>query len=122
MFPARFPQEPTSPLRARELRASPYSIATTSITGTAALGTSAIASGACSTVVTVAASGTLTTDAIVYTPNADPTGVTGYAPSATGSLYIWAYPTANNVNFKACNNTSASITPSALTLNWKVAR
>lgn len=98
--------------------AAPAAIAT----GTAALGTGAIASGACATVVTVAATGVATTDTIVYTPNADPTGVTGYAVSATGSLYIWAYPTANNVNFKVCNNTSGSLTPGALTLNWRVSR
>ncbi|HEX4501066.1 MAG TPA: hypothetical protein VH187_07895 [Scandinavium sp.] len=96
--------------------------------GTALLGNSAIGSGACATVVTdgTVTSGTvanvLTTDVIVYTPNVDPQGVTGYVASATGSLYIWAYPTAGHVNFKVCNNTSASITPSALTLNWKVTR
>ena len=90
--------------------------------GATALGTSAITSGTCATVVTVSASGVATTDAIIYTPSADPTGVTGYAVSATGSLYIWAYPTSGNVNFKVCNNTSGSLTPSALTLNWRVAR
>lgn len=91
-------------------------------TNTATMGTSAIASGACSSVVTVAASGVATTDVIIATSNVDPTGVTGYAPSASGSLYIQAYPTTNNVNFKVCNNTSGSITPSALTLNFKVVR
>jgi hypothetical protein len=90
--------------------------------GTSAMGTSAISSGTCATVVTTSATGTATTDTIIYTPNADPTGVTGYAVSATGSLYIWAYPTTNNVNFKVCNNTAGSLTPSALTLNWKVIR
>ena len=89
---------------------------------TAAMGTGAITSGTCATVVTVAITGALTTDTIVYTPNVDPTGVTGYAPSASGSLYIWAYPTSGNANFKVCNNTSGSITPSALTLNFKVIR
>jgi hypothetical protein len=72
--------------------------------------------------VTTTATGTLTTDTIIATPNADPTGVTGYAVSASGSLYIQAYPTSGNVNFKVCNNTSGSLTPSALTLNWKVIR
>ena len=90
--------------------------------GTAAMGTSAISSGACATVVTVSATGVLATDTILFTPNANPTSVTGYAPSASGSLYIWGYPTANNVNFYACNNTSGSVTPSALTLNWRVVR
>ena len=95
---------------------------TTVATGTSAMGTSAISSGACATVVSATATGTLTTDKIVYTPNADPTGVTGYAVSATGSLYIWAYPTADHANFKVCNNTSGSLTPSALSLNWSVIR
>lgn len=90
--------------------------------GTAALGTGGITTGVCATAVTAAATGTATTDRILYTPNVDPSGVTGYAPSASGSLYIWAYPTANNVNFKVCNNTSGTITPSALTLNWSVLR
>ncbi len=90
--------------------------------GTSAMGTSAISSGTCASVVTTAATGTATTDVIVYTPNADPTGVTGYAVSASGSLYIWAYPTSGNVNFKVCNNTGGSLTPSALTLNWTVRR
>ena len=90
--------------------------------GTAAMGTSAINLGNCSTVVTVAATGVATTDTIQYTPNGDPTSTTGYSPSSSGSLYIWAYPTSGNVNFKVCNNTSASITPGALTLNWKVTR
>lgn len=90
--------------------------------GTATMGTGAITSGTCATVVTVAATGVATTDVIQATPNTDPTAVTGYGPSASGSLYIQAYPTANNVNFKVCNNTSGAITPAALTLNWRVSR
>lgn len=90
--------------------------------GTSAMGTGAITSGTCATVVTTTATGTATTDTIIVTPNADPTGVTGYAVSATGSLYIQGYPTSGNVNFKVCNNTAGSLTPSALTLNWKVIR
>lgn len=96
--------------------------------GTAAMGTAEVASGACATVVTDgtvtagAVANVLTTDVIQATPAADPTGVTGYAVSATGSLYIQAYPTAGHVNFKVCNNTSGGLTPSALTLNWRVTR
>lgn len=99
-----------------------YTISRVIASGTAAMGTSSISSGACSAAVTVSATGVGTTDVITFMPNGDPTGITGYAPSATGSLYIWGYPTANNVNFKVCNNTSGAITPSALTLNWKVTR
>lgn len=90
--------------------------------GSNAMGTTLISSGACASAVTVAATNVATTDVIQATPSADPTGVTGYAVSATGSLYIQAYPTAGYVNFKVCNNTAGSLTPSALTLNWKVTR
>lgn len=90
--------------------------------GTSALGTSAIASTACATVVTTSATGTLTTDAIIVTPNASIKALTGYAPVTIGGLYISVYPTADNINIDVCNPTSSSITPSALTLNWRVVR
>lgn len=90
--------------------------------GTAALGTSSIASGACATTVTVSASGVASTDAIQVSFNADPTSTTGYLPSTSGMLTIIPWPTTNNVNFKVCNNTLASITPGSVTLNWRVAR
>lgn len=89
-------------------------------TGTSALGTSAIASGACATVVTTSATGTATTDVIEAGFNGDPTGTTGYV--APNMLSIIAYPSTNNVNFKVCNNTAGSITPGAVTLNWRVVR
>lgn len=90
--------------------------------GTAALGTSAIASAACATVVTVTATGVATTDTVTASFNGDPTAVTGYIPSTSGMLTIFAYPTSGNINLKVCNNTSASVTPGALTLNWRVVR
>lgn len=96
----------------------PFTVAS----GTKALATSAISSGACSSAQTDTATGTLTTDTILATFNADPTGVTGYSPTVAGMLAIVAYPTADTVNFKVCNNTSASITPGAVSLNWRVSR
>lgn len=90
--------------------------------GTSALATGAITSATCATVVTTTATGTATTDDIIADFNADPTAVTGYTPSASGMLTIIKYPTTNNVNFKVCNNTSGSITPGAITLNWRVVR
>lgn len=90
--------------------------------GTAALGTSAISSATCAAAVTVSATGVATTDVISFTPNADITAVTGYAPATAGGLSIYPYPTANNVNFKVCNWSTGSITPGAVTLNWRVVR
>ncbi|MGD0500046.1 MAG: hypothetical protein ABSC23_16600 [Bryobacteraceae bacterium] len=99
--------------------------ATLSITvasGTAALGTGAISSGACAAAVTVSASGVSTTDVIQASFNGDPTAIVGYVPSTSGMLTIIPYPTAGNVNFKVCNNSSAAITPGSITLNWRVTR
>lgn len=90
--------------------------------GTSALGTSAISSGACASVVTTTATNVATTDVINWGFNGDPTGVTGYAPTANGMLTIIAYPSSGNVNYKVCNNTAASITPGEITINWRVQR
>lgn len=61
-------------------------------------------------------------DNILWNFIGDPTGITGYAPSASGALRIVSYPTANNMNFKVCNDTSGSITPGAATLNARTPR
>lgn len=97
-------------------------VTSTIASGTSAMGTGAITSGTCATVVTTTATNTATTDVIMAGFNGDPTAVTGYAPATAGMLTIISYPTANNVNFKVCNNTSSSITPGAITLNWRVVR
>jgi hypothetical protein len=90
--------------------------------GTATLGTSAISSGAAASAVTVSATGVATTDVIDWGFNGTPAAVTGYVPSANGMLTIIAYPTADNVNFLVANNTASSVTPGAITLNWRVIR
>ena len=68
------------------------------------------------------AGATCPTDVIQFTPDADITAVTGYAPVTTGGLAIYPYVTLDTVNFKVCNPTSAPITPGAVRLNWKVPR
>jgi hypothetical protein len=96
--------------------------AQTIASGTAVLGTSAISSGACVAAVSVAGAGIATSDTVEFSFNGDPTGVTGYIPAVAGMLTIIGYPTSGNVNFKVCNTTGASITPGAITLNWRVSR
>jgi hypothetical protein len=90
--------------------------------GRATLGTSSINSNSCASIVTVSATGVLTTDTISWSLNADPNGVTGYGAGSTGPLSISAFPTVNKANFRVCNLSSGSITPGALTLNWRVVR
>jgi hypothetical protein len=97
-------------------------LTSTIASGTSAMGTGAITSATCATVVTTTATNTATTDVVTASFNGDPTAVTGYIPATAGMLTIIAYPTSGNVNFKVCNNTSASITPGAITLNWRVVR
>lgn len=97
-------------------------LTSTIASGTSAMGTGAISSATCATVVTTSAPNTATTDVVLASFNGDPTAVTGYIPATAGMLTIISYPTSGNVNFKVCNNTTSSITPGALTLNWRVLR
>jgi hypothetical protein len=90
--------------------------------GTLALATSAISSAACTSAQTLTATGVVTTDIVLASFNGDPTAVTGYVPLTAGMLTIIVYPTANTINVKVCNNTSASITPGAITLNLSAVR
>lgn len=102
--------------------AASATITQTIASGTSALGTSAIAANVCATVVTTTATGTASTDAIGWSPNADISGVTGYGVASTDGLKVYPYPTTNNVNWRVCNGTGTSITPGAVTLNWRVTR
>lgn len=83
--------------------------------GTATMTTAAIASGACGSTVTVAATGVATTDTIEANENAAVT-------TPNGLLNLKKWPTSGNVNFAYCNPTAGSQTPTAATVNWRVAR
>lgn len=89
-------------------------------TGTKALATSAISSATCTSAQTDTATGATTSSVVDASFASDPTAVTGYTPATTGMLTIISYATSNTVNFKVCNNTNASITPGAISLNWRV--
>lgn len=84
--------------------------------GTSTLGSTAIASGACATTVVTSAPGVAATDAIFWSY------ASFSAPSTNGRVILNACPTANNVNFSLCNPSAGSITPSGLTVNWRVVR
>lgn len=88
--------------------------------GTIALGTSAISAGACGTASTATVTGAITSDIVDLSFAADPTATTGYIPPSFLSIVAW--PTAGGISVKQCNNTGLSITPSALSLNYKVRR
>jgi hypothetical protein len=102
---------------------SPYLLTRTIARGTSVLGTSSISPGACATVVTGAAKGAAATDNLIVDDNAsDLSAVTGYGVSTKGTLTIYKRVTDGEVNFTVCNSTGGSITPGALTLQWRVVR
>jgi hypothetical protein len=84
--------------------------------GIATLGTSLISATSSASVVTVAASGVVSTDSIEHAFNAAPGA--GY----TSGLFVQAYVTSGNVNFLVTNPTAGNLTPAAATLNWRVLR
>jgi hypothetical protein len=106
---------------------SPATLVQVVAKGTTALATSSISSGACQAVSagttnSSSATNVATTDVIQWGPAVSIQGVSGYAVSTSGALSIDAYPTSGYVNFNVCNWTTASVTPGALTLNWRVER
>lgn len=90
--------------------------------GTIALGTGAITTASAASTVTATCTGLASTDVIQLTSNVNIFGVTGYAPSASGILTISDFPTTNTINVVVVNNTAGTITPGALTLNYRVTR
>jgi hypothetical protein len=93
-------------------------------TGTIALRTTAIGSGANDPAgpATATCTGLLTTDNIQLDFNGNPTGITGFTPGTAGTLTIFKWPTANTINVLYQNNTGGTITPGAVTLNYRVVR
>jgi hypothetical protein len=84
--------------------------------GQAVLGTGAITNGTCATAVTGTVTNTTTSSVLTWSFASDP-NATGYG---YGGLIVAAFPTADTVNFRVCNPTAAPITPSAMTLNYRV--
>jgi hypothetical protein len=83
--------------------------------GTSTLGNSAIGAGACAAVVTSSGVGVATTDRIEWAYASAPA-------TADGLLMLSPYVTSGNVNWKLCNPTASSQTPSGLVVNWEVLR
>lgn len=79
--------------------------------------TTAVAANTCSaSAVTVTMTGLATTSVIWITPNADASASTGWG--ANGGLVLDAWPSASNtLSYKICNQSTASITPGAITWN-----
>jgi hypothetical protein len=81
--------------------------------------TTAVGGNSCSaSATTVTMTGVTSTMTFQFTPNADITASVGWG--STGGLVIVAWPTANTLNYKICNQTATSITPGAVTWNVSV--
>lgn len=90
--------------------------------GTKALSTTSIAAGACNTD-SITAAGVVSTDVVVWSPNADISTVVGFRPISGDGLAIYPpVPGAGSITIKTCNPTASSITPGAVSLNWRVTR
>lgn len=110
-------------LSAANMTSFPANVTLTIANNTTAMPTTAVAANACDAAATTGtATGAATTDAAEVTYAADPTGVTGYGGGTAGGITIRVWITANTINFKRCNETGSSITPGALSLNWRIAR
>lgn len=79
------------------------------------LPTSAIAANSCTTPASVTMTGVATTSAFSTAFASNPNSVNGWGTN--GGLTFNAWPTANTLNWSVCNQTTASITPGAITLN-----
>jgi hypothetical protein len=84
--------------------------------GTRAMATSAIAAGACNTAdANITAAGVVSTDVVKFSPNADP-GLN------SGLLVYSAWAGSGVISFRVCNPSAGSLTPAAVTMNWRVER
>jgi hypothetical protein len=101
--------------------------AVTQITGTVYSGTAAMPTGTllantCSSIITNSATGVLTTDAVRYSFNSDPTTTSQFNPTNGNPPSIITWPIADNTKVKYCNFSPNPITLQALTLNIYVQR
>lgn len=91
--------------------------------GQTAVPVTALAANTCDASATIAtATGAATTDVPTVGYASDPTAVTGYGAGTAGGITIRSWTTANTFNFKRCNESTASITPGALNINWRLTR
>ncbi len=74
-----------------------------------------LAANSCTVPVTTAMDGVTTATAFTETFAANPNAANGWG--AHGGLSVTLWPTANAVNWSVCNQTAATITPGAMTLN-----
>lgn len=101
--------------------AASVTLTQTIASGTTVIPVTALAANTCDTTATTGtATGAATTDAPSIAYASDPTGVTGYG--AGGGISIRYWTTTNTFNLKRCNESGSSVTPGALSVNWRVVR
>lgn len=86
---------------------------------TLALSTSAIPAHSCAAAQTIALAGVVTGSVVNWSYASTPIGVTGYGDSTTPFLDITTFATTNTANVVVCNQSAASITPGAMSLNLR---
>ncbi len=94
-----------------QVAAASYLVANTTFTTS----TGSVAANTCNSTVQVAMTNVTTSMAFLITPSADTSAATGWGSS--GGLILDTWPTAGYLNYKICNQTATSITPTAVTFN-----
>jgi len=88
-----------------------YPVANTTFTTS----TGSVGANTCNSTVQVAMTGVTTGMTFLITASADTSAATGWG--STGGLVLDVWPTAGYANYKICNQTAASVTPTAVTFN-----
>jgi hypothetical protein len=83
--------------------------------GTVMMPTDVIAGGSCSAIVNVAAPGVVPSDVVGFSIDEKP-------QTNANNLRVVRWPSAENVSFEYCNDTSATEKPDPRTLSWQVLR
>jgi hypothetical protein len=83
---------------------------------TTTVGITTLAANTCSaSATTVTMTGLTTASTFAFTPTTDASGITGWGANAGFAIDAW--PTANTMNYKVCNQTAGSITSASITFN-----
>ena len=93
-------------------------LSATVASGTQALNTASITTATCDGGVAATATGTVSTDRVIWSFNAAPTATNKYG----AFLVVYAVPSTNTVTFYTCNPSATTSTPTAMTVNFSVVR
>jgi len=84
--------------------------------GSTSLNTGLLSAAGCEATISVAAKGVSTSTRIQWNFASDPSAVAGYGSAPIDAIHVYAWPTADNVNFRQCS--AVSVKPGAINILW----